>query len=134
VDASHDFLADADREEIEAHLASHYFPAVQLTIAELDSQPVAFVGTSAGAIEMLFVDATHRGQGFGASLLDHAISALGATRVDVNEQNLQAVRFYSRHGFDVVGRSETDDAGRPYPLLHMRLTTTRADQASNRPM
>jgi putative acetyltransferase len=39
--------------------------------------------------------------------------------VNVNEQNAQAVGFYSRSGFVVVGRSELDDAGRPYPLLHM---------------
>ena len=38
---------------------------------------------------------------------------------DVNEQNVQAVGFYRHMGFVVVGRSPTDDAGRPYPLLHM---------------
>ncbi len=29
--------------------------------------------------------------------------------------------FYEHHGFEVIGRSELDDAGRPYPLLHLRL-------------
>jgi putative acetyltransferase len=39
----------------------------------------------------------------------------------VNEQNPAACRFYQACGFVVIGRSEVDDAGRPYPLLHMRL-------------
>jgi putative acetyltransferase len=30
------------------------------------------------------------------------------------------VRFYEACGFEVCGRSETDDGGRPFPLLHMR--------------
>jgi len=41
----------------------------------------------------------------------------------VNEQNLQGVGFYLHMGFVETGRSETDDQGRPYPLLHLRLAT-----------
>ena len=41
--------------------------------------------------------------------------------LDVNEQNPQAVGFYEHEGFVVAGRSPVDDAGRPFPLLHMRL-------------
>ena len=40
--------------------------------------------------------------------------------VDVNEQNVEACRFYEALGFDVVGRSALDPTGRPYALLHMR--------------
>ena len=41
--------------------------------------------------------------------------------LDVNEQNPQAVGFYEHEGFVVAGRSPVADAGRPFPLLHMRL-------------
>ena len=41
--------------------------------------------------------------------------------LDVNEQNPQARGFYERMGFRVEGRSPVDDAGRPFPQLHMRL-------------
>jgi putative acetyltransferase len=41
--------------------------------------------------------------------------------VDVNEQNEAATRFYEACGFVVTGRSELDEQGRPYPLLHMKL-------------
>ncbi|MBO9625058.1 MAG: acetyltransferase [Microbacterium sp.] len=122
VDATHDFLADADRDAIEARLQSDYFPAVTLSVAEIDGRPVGFAGVHDTSLEMLFVDATHRGGGIGTALLAHAIDTQGVTTVDVNEQNVLAAGFYARQGFVVVGRSETDEAGRPYPLLHLRLS------------
>ena len=122
VDATHDFLAESDRDEIESKLSSDYFPAVSLTVAELNGRPVGFSGVLDGNLEMLFIDAKQRGTGIGTSLLSHAINDHGVRYVDVNEQNRQAVEFYTRRGFQVVRRSETDDAGRPYPLLHLQLT------------
>ncbi|GAA1251272.1 acetyltransferase [Prauserella halophila] len=122
VDATHDFLAEADRDEIEAGLQSAYFPAVVLSVAERDGRPVGFSGVLDGTLEMLFVDATQRDGGIGTGLLAHAIKDHGVTKVDVNEQNVSAVGFYAHRGFEVVGRSETDEAGRPYPLLHLRLS------------
>jgi len=121
VDATHDFLAAADRDEIEARLQSDYFPAVMLSVAVRDGRPVGFSGVLDETLEMLFVDATQRGGGIGTALLTHAIKDLGVTKVDVNEQNVSATGFYAHRGFEVVGRSETDEAGRPYPLLHLRL-------------
>lgn len=121
VDATHDFLADAHRDEIESHLQSDYFPAVILSVAELGGRPVGFSGVLDGNLEMLFVDATKRGAGIGSALLTHAITDHGVTMVDVNEQNVSAAGFYAHRGFEVVGRSATDEAGRPYPLLHLRL-------------
>lgn len=59
-------------------------------------------------------------------LLAHAISEHGVTKVDVNEQNVSAAGFYAHRGFEVVGRSETDEAGRPYPLLHLSLSRPSA--------
>lgn len=56
-----------------------------------------------------------------AMLLDFAIRELGITHVDVNEQNTQARSFYEHKGFEVIGRSETDEQGEPFPILHMRL-------------
>lgn len=121
VDATHDFLSATDRDEIEARLASDYFPAVTLSVAERDGRPVGFSGVLDGTLEMLFVDAAERGGGIGTALLDHAVRHLGVVRVDVNEQNPSAAGFYRSRGFEVVGRSATDEAGRPYPLLHLEL-------------
>ncbi|KSW14014.1 GNAT family N-acetyltransferase [Cellulomonas sp. B6] len=123
VDATHDFVATADLDDIEALLVSTYLPAVRLVVAEVDGTPAGFAGTSDGELAMLFVDPAHQGRGVGGRLLAHVVHEQGVTRVDVNEQNVAARAFYERHGFAVVGRSATDDAGRPYPLLHLRLTS-----------
>ena len=72
-------------------------------------------------LEMLFVEPSWFGKGVGRQLLEHSVNQLGATVVDVNEQNPQAVGFYQHLGFEVYDRSETDGMGLPYPLLHMRL-------------
>lgn len=121
VDATHHFLTAADRDEIEARLASDYFPAVQLSVAEVDGRSAGFSGVLDGTLEMLFVGATRRGSGIGSALLAHAVEEHGVTAVDVNEQNAEAAGFYAHRGFEVVGRSDTDEAGRPYPVLHLRL-------------
>ena len=62
-----------------------------------------------------------RGKGAGGRLLSHAIAAFGATSLDVNEQNEQAVGFYLHQGFVIAGRSELDGTGKPYPILHLQL-------------
>jgi putative acetyltransferase len=126
VDATHDFLAEADRDAIEARLATDYLPAVTLSVAERDGRAVGFSGVHGDSLEMLFVDAADRGSGIGSALLDHAVSTLGVTRVDVNEQNGPAAAFYAHHGFAIRGRSDHDEAGRPYPLLHLGLEVPQA--------
>jgi len=125
VDATHGFLSEADREGIEEQLAGTYFPQVKLTVAERNGQVLGFAGTAAARLEMLFVDAAEHGQGIGSALLDHAVRNDGVRAVDVNEQNPGALAFYTSRGFITAGRSELDDAGRPYPLLHLALSGLR---------
>ena len=72
-------------------------------------------------VEMLFIHPARRSQGIGRRLLTYGVTALGATKLDVNEQNPQAVGFYRRMGFEVAGRSELDGTGKPFPLLHMQI-------------
>lgn len=132
VDASHDFLSEQDRDAIESKLASDYFPAVDLWVAELDGQPIGFSGVADGNLEMLFIAAAERGTGVGSALLAHAVRELGAIAVDVNEQNQQATAFYLNRGFEVTGRSDTDEAGRPYPLLHLKISRARPRPSTRR--
>ena len=54
-------------------------------------------------------------RGVGAALPDYAVKDLGARRLDVDEQNAQAVGFYLHYGFEVVSRSEIDGMGDPFP-------------------
>lgn len=119
INATHDFLSDTDRAEIESHLVSDYFPAVRLLVAERHGETIGFAGTHGDSLEMLFVLDDQRGTGAGSAMLAHVLAEHGVQRVDVNEQNPQAHQFYVHRGFVLDSRSETDEAGRPYPLLHL---------------
>jgi putative acetyltransferase len=73
-----------------------------------------------GKIEMLFIRPEMRGRGIGKHLLTYAVEEMNAREVNVNEQNEQAVGFYKRMGFAVVGRTDVDSMGKPFPLLQMK--------------
>lgn len=120
VRATHDFLKEEDFNEIRKALIPEYFPNVNLYAIVCDRVYARFIGLSSDTIEMLFVDSSYRGQGYGSALIDFARQR-GATKVDVNQQYTFASGFYLAKGFRVISRDETDDAGRPYPILHMSL-------------
>lgn len=85
------------------------------------ADPIGFLGYTSDTIEALFVDPSYHRTGAGRFLVAHAAQlATGPLRVEVNEQNDGAVRFYEAMGFTVESRSATDGAGRPFPLAHMR--------------
>lgn len=121
VRATHGFLTDDAISAIREALVPNYFPNVELYGLKDDGTIRGFIGLSDDRIEMLFIDGDFHGKGYGSALMDFA-KALGATKVDVNEQNPRALDFYLKHGFRTIDRSETDEAGRPYPLLHLSLT------------
>lgn len=118
VRATHDFLDEAAVQEIKASLIPDYFPAVDIYAVSDNDILTGFIGLHEDRIEMLFVDSFCRGHGYGSALIEFAKQA-GAAKVDVNEQNSSALAFYQAKGFRVISRDETDDAGRPYPILHL---------------
>ncbi len=119
VRATHDFLPETEIAQLKPLILNEYFAQVCLHVVVRDNQILGFLGSSEDNIEMLFIDPDFRRTGVGSSLLDFAVKQLGIYKVDVNEQNTQAVNFYKKSGFEVVGRSELDGQGNPYPLLHM---------------
>jgi len=122
VRATHDFLPDSYIELLKNMLLTHYLDAVMLVCTRDSRQRITgFAGVAAGKVEMLFIAPQARGTGLGKQLLRYAIEHLNADELDVNEQNEQAVGFYFKLGFEVIGRSEKDGMGQPYPLLHLRL-------------
>ena len=119
VDATHDFLSKEYRVELET-LVSSYLPEAPLWVAVTEKdEPVAFMLLTGEHMDALFVDPTVRGCGVGKLLIEHALTLAPKLTTNVNEQNEQAVGFYQKMGFKVTGRSETDDLGKPYPLLHL---------------
>ena len=129
VDATHDFLSAQDRAEIEIQVRTFLPEAPLWVAADANNVPLAFMLLSEHHLEALFVDPDARGTGVGRKLVEHALSLIPDLTTDVNEQNEQAVGFYQKMGFVVTGRSETDDHGRPYPLLHLRYCGASAESA-----
>lgn len=123
VKATHHFLREGDVEVFKNFIREKdVFGQVNLVCSRDGNNNITgFMGISGNSLEMLFIDAAHQGRGIGKMLLLHAINNLHITKVDVNEQNEQAIRFYERYGFKTMSRSETDGMGKPYPVLHMEL-------------
>ena len=122
VRATHDFITEGDIEFFKPIIIEKAFPAVTLRcIKSNDGSILGFVGIHDSKVEMVFILNEARGQGIGKVLLQYAIEQLGATKVDVNEQNPRAVGFYEHMGFKVVSRSPFDDMEKPFPILHMTL-------------
>lgn len=119
---THDFLKQEDFLYYKENLIN-YFRYVSLYGFEQDQKLVGFIGTANSNIEMLFVHNDYRSMGIGKKLVLHAIHNLSVSKVDVNEQNLQAIKFYQHIGFSIVARSAVDGEGMAYPILHMQLST-----------
>ena len=66
------------------------------------------MGLSDELIEMLFVHPDEQGKGYGKQLMQYALHEKHIYKVDVNEQNEKAHRFYLHMGFQLIGRDETD--------------------------
>jgi putative acetyltransferase len=122
VRATHHFVSEADI-LIFKPLVREELPQSETLICmrDADGEIIGFMAVRGDEVESLFIHPGWRGKGVGRRLLSYAVETLGATRLDVNEQNEQAVGFYQRMGFEVTGRSLVDGMGKPYPLLHMRL-------------
>ena len=120
VDATHGFLTPEHRAEIDVMVAEQFLPNAELWLAtDDDDRPVGFLVMDGEMIDALFVDPKVHGEGYGTRLLEKALELSPDATVDASEQATNALPFYLARGFRVVGRSETDPQGRPYPLIHL---------------
>ena len=122
VKATHLFLSSKEIENIKQYVPQALKEVSHLIIVENDNNiPIAFMGIEDTKLEMLFVKNNERGKGIGKKLLNYGISNYNVSELVVNEQNPNAKGFYEHLGFEEYKRSETDEQGNPYPILHMRL-------------
>lgn len=119
--ATHDFLTPSDFEEIKELVKSINFNDFQVFCLTNENLVLGFIGVVNKKIEMLFLDPKYFGQGLGQKLLNFAVMELNADKLDVNEQNTKALKFYQKFGFETFERTDKDDQGRNYPLLRMKL-------------
>ena len=120
VKATHHFLSDEAFAEIAELVKEKYLPSrgFEVFVDESDVA-IGFMGATGNEVESLFIDPKHFGKGIGRTFIDVMKNAHSEVKLEVNEQNPQAVGFYEACGFNVVRRDPTDDHGRPFPILHM---------------
>lgn len=122
VRATHDFLKEEDIVYFKPLILNTYLDAVELRcIKDENGSIIGFSGVAEQNLEMLFIHPKARGRGVGKTLLEYCINELNVIKVDVNEDNPQAIGFYEKFGFTTYNRSELDSSGKAYPILHMRL-------------
>lgn len=120
VRATHHFLKEEDILFFKPLILNEYLTAVELScIRDKSGEILGFAGVSADKLEMLFIHPDARGMGIGKAILKHVIEELNVRKVDVNEDNPQAVGFYEHMHFQTISRSELDGMGKPFPILHM---------------
>ncbi len=124
VHATHSFVSETDIQsmipQVRDYLASN--EPMFWVMCDDSGTVMGFMGMSGSKMDALFLAPEFQGRGAGRQLVRHAQALHGELTVDVNEQNAAARSFYEACGFSVEGRSELDDQGRPYPLLHLRTT------------
>lgn len=122
VTATHHFLSFEDLQQIKAELPL-YLPKLDVRLWYADDELIGFSAINQNHLEALFLNPTKIGQGYGKQMMQSLIHDFGVTTVDVNKDNENAKMFYLKSGFSIVGESLTDDAGRPYPILHLKLNS-----------
>ena len=125
----HPFLTDEQLAGDEVLVRDVYMPAADIWVAAEGETVTGFIALLEGFIGGLFVAPERQGKGMGRALVVHAADIRGALGVEVYEANDAAREFYARLGFTEAGRRESDDQGRPFPLISMRRP---ADPASVR--
>ncbi len=124
VRATHIFLTGAEIERIREYVPEALTAVQHLIVAENEAgELLGFMGVERERLEMLFLLPQQRGKGVGRRLLERGLRDYGVREVTVNEQNPQAVGFYRHFGFEEYKRTDLDEQGGPYPLLHMRRGT-----------
>ena len=97
-------------DEVRTWVREVLVPAGGVEVAEVDGKVVGFIALSDGCVDQLYVDPSDQGRGIGARLLGLAKSRQpNGLQLWTFQVNRQAQRFYERHGFGEVER--TDGSG-----------------------
>ncbi|WP_395167073.1 GNAT family N-acetyltransferase [Francisella salimarina] len=123
VRATHGFLAEEDIVKLRSLIRNEvfYINSIEIYVLKDLDKVIGFVGTSDVTIQMLFISPNYFGKTVGRILLKYALENKKCTKVEVNEQNSRALRFYQKHGFQIKAHSELDHQGNPFPILFMEL-------------
>jgi putative acetyltransferase len=119
VRATHHFVSSQEVNRLKELVKKIDFNSYSVYCLTSGRKVLGFLGVKDDVIETLFLDPDYIGQKLGTRLMNFALDELKADKVNVNEQNIDAVKFYSKFGFVTYERTEKDSEG--YPILKMKL-------------
>ncbi len=136
VQASHIFLTKQHIAEIRLEVKAALQSSQNIITATDKKDFLGFIGVENNKIEMLFVASSVFRKGIGKALLKEALGRYlkdyPCILVDCNEQNTQGLAFYKSLGFEKVGMSEKDFAGRDFPIVHLKVNKAILKKALER--
>ncbi len=136
VQASHIFLTKQHIAEIRPEVKAALQSSQNIITATDKKDFLGFVGVEKNKIEMLFVASSAFRKGIGKALLKEALERYlkdyPCILVDCSEQNTQGLAFYKSLGFEKVGMSEKDSAGRDFPIVHLKVSKAILKKALER--
>lgn len=122
VRATHHFLKTEDIDFFKTLVLTFEFDENNVfCLKKEDLEIIGFMGVIDKKIEMLFLKPEYIGIGAGKFLMNYALNELKASKVDVNEENINALKFYQKFGFQIIKRNQFDSSGKPYPILELEL-------------
>ena len=136
VRVSHTFLTKQHIAEIKPEVKVALKSSQNIITATDKKDFLGFIGVEDNKIEMLFVASKSFRKGVGKALLKEALERYlkdyPGILVDCNEQNTQGLAFYESLGFEKIGMSKKDSAGRNFPIVHLKIDKATLKKALER--
>lgn len=99
-----------DDDEVRGWFAEVVLPERETWVAEVDGAVVGLLVLEGGDVDQLYVDPALTGQGLGSRLLERAKERRPAgLALWTFQANADARRFYERHGFTEIARTDGDN-------------------------
>lgn len=115
-------------DEDEMWVARILLPKHTVTVAELHGELVGVLATSPGWVDQLYVRPSEQGRGIGSALLRLAMEAMPASlELWTFRRNERARRFYERHGFTAIRRTNGDNEEREPDVLYSWPAASHSD-------
>ena len=98
---AHDFIPASHWQGNKIAMQAVYLPAAQVYLLEDEHAIFGFIAVIAQHIEALFIAPKYQGQGMGKRLLEHVQQTNDTLMLNVYQDNVQGVRFYTRNHFKI---------------------------------
>ncbi len=115
--AAHNFISGDFWQQNAEKMRHKYLPTSENWIYCENDRILGFFSLFNDNLAALFVDPSAQSRGIGRKLLDHAKSLQPNLSLNVYEQNIRAVSFYSRNGFRVVQAQKDPHTGHSELLM-----------------